>query len=170
MNMHGSIQHGNGSKIRDEILSRGYLQQGGHQLRPIGEQLDHSLHLIKSHLEAGDVKIYGTDSDIGLTVAVKLPNNIINRVSSNQSLADALAESNLVPLYPSTKIISAQFLMSGIPIPQQPGTSLSGMESYFCLTSCCGTTWSLHCGRSAMPSSGTSSTGLRLAPQWLWSY
>lgn len=88
----------------------------------------HSVHLIKSHLKAGGVKLYDTNPEIlgalkdtDLTVSVMLPNELINQVSSNQSFADAWVESNVAPFYPGTKI---RYLLVGNEILSQPDKSV----------------------------------------------
>ncbi|KAK4767554.1 hypothetical protein SAY86_015304 [Trapa natans] len=107
---------------RAEISSKvgiNYGQLGNNLPSPI-----HSVHLIKSHLKSGRVKLYDANPDIlralrgtDLVVSVMLPNNFINPFSSNQSLVDSWIESNLAPFYPTTKI---RYLLVGNEILSLP--------------------------------------------------
>lgn len=70
-----------------------------------------SVWLIKHQLKAQRVKIYDANPSIlralehtGIQVSVMVPNELINAIAVNQTLADSWVGSNVVPFHPATKI------------------------------------------------------------------
>ncbi|KAL3328283.1 hypothetical protein AABB24_035756 [Solanum stoloniferum] len=82
-----------------------------------------SVDLIKG-LKAKRVKIYDTNPQIlealkgtNLQVSVMVPNELINNISTNQTLADQWVKNNAVPFYPHTMI---RYLLVGNEILSSP--------------------------------------------------
>ncbi|KAJ8558274.1 hypothetical protein K7X08_005040 [Anisodus acutangulus] len=82
-----------------------------------------SIDLIKG-LKAKIVKIYDANPQIlkalkntDLQVSVMVPNELINNISTNQTLADQWVKTNVVPLYPDTMI---HYLLVGNEILSNP--------------------------------------------------
>lgn len=68
-------------------------------------------------MKAGRVKLYDTNPEIlkvlsgtKIHVSIMLPNDLISKISYNQTLADEWVENNVVPFYPDTMI---RFLLVG---------------------------------------------------------
>ncbi|PHU10000.1 putative glucan endo-1,3-beta-glucosidase A6 [Capsicum chinense] len=82
-----------------------------------------SVELIKG-LKAKRVKIYDANPEIlkalegtDLQVSVMVPNELINNISTNQTLADQWVKTNVVPFYPQTMI---RYLLVGNEILSNP--------------------------------------------------
>ncbi|XP_059296152.1 probable glucan endo-1,3-beta-glucosidase A6 [Lycium ferocissimum] len=82
-----------------------------------------SVDLIKS-LKAKRVKIYDTNPEIlkalkntDLQISVMVPNELINNISTNQTLADQWVKTNVLPFYPDTLI---RYLLVGNEILSSP--------------------------------------------------
>ncbi|KAK2971417.1 hypothetical protein RJ640_025367 [Escallonia rubra] len=86
-----------------------------------------SIELIKT-LKAKRVKIYDANPKIlnalkgtDLQVSIMVPNELINSISTNQTLADQWVHTNVVPFYPDTKI---RYLLVGNEILSQTDKSV----------------------------------------------
>ncbi|KAI4319300.1 hypothetical protein MLD38_032918 [Melastoma candidum] len=84
-----------------------------------------SVRLICTKLKAKRVKIYDANPDIlsvlrgtDLQVSIMVPNEIIDDIAVNQSLADHWVHSNVRPFYPETKI---RYLLVGNEVISSPG-------------------------------------------------
>ncbi|XP_048138810.1 probable glucan endo-1,3-beta-glucosidase A6 [Rhodamnia argentea] len=76
-----------------------------------------SVRLIKHRLKAQRVKLYDANPSIlralkhtDIRVSVMVPNELINAIAVNQTLADSWVGSNVAPFYPATKI---RYLLAG---------------------------------------------------------
>ncbi|TQD90592.1 hypothetical protein C1H46_023835 [Malus baccata] len=72
---------------------------------------------LASKLYDANPKILTALRNTNLQVSIMVPNELINNISSNQTLADHWVHTNVVPFYPETLM---QYLLFGNEILSQP--------------------------------------------------